>query len=884
MYSAISNAQMVISGIVIDKDNEPVSNASVYITGDKSIISTGKNGEFQINTDIKKGYLNIRHISFEPKSLYFDKSIDFGKIKLRIIDNSLNKIIITGITDYALNRKTPVSSSVILSKNIIHAIKNKSIPEILNFTPSVYATKSGGGFGDAKISIRGFDQQHVAILLNGIPLNDMENSGMYWSNILGIENNLSAIQVQRGLGFSKLAISSIGGTINLITNPSSKKKGAKIEFGIANNNGKNLQLSYSSGLLANGLSFSANVGRQNGATQIKGTSYLAYNYFFDLAWKNKSHSVQLLILGSPQVHGQRAYSYFNMATIEQYLKYGSDYNYNFGYLENKGYNWYSNYYHKPISSLSWDWNINKSTNISTNIYTSLGRGGGTSDLGRLPGNKFASSYIFRDDKGLVRFDDIVKYNSGSEVVFSDGKSYKRESNQDGLYINSFKNAGLTRRAFTNSHTWFGTIIDINRKFGKYIKTNLGTDIRTSRGTNYVRLNNLLGADAYLDFFDKNNPNNIVDKTYDVNINSVLNVFHDTDKDKKIFFHESGLVKWAGLFSGIEYSKDKIFAFLQFSLSKQSFKRIDYFNYLKDDSKKESNWIDILGGNIKSGINFNINSNNSIYTNIGYYSKQPGFNVVFLNHDNTVNDNYKNEKITGIELGYSFKNSKLRIKANLYQTEWKNRFIQIDFENENTRGKAKILNLGEIHRGFEFESTYKFDTKLELQGMFSIGDWYYSNNVRAKAYDKSLKYIGEVNLKLKRLPIPNTSQLNAGLAVKYELLHNLKLNINQYFSSKLYGNIAAEDNWKGYNTPLRLPDYTLTGLEVLYKLTIGNASVNSIDFGLKIDNLFDTKYIAESATNYEKAKDDKENWKGINKKNKVFFGFGRTFSLTGSISF
>ncbi len=89
----------------------------------------------------------------------------------------------------------------------------------------MYATKAGGGFGDSRINIRGFDQRNTAVMINGVPVNDMENGAVYWSNWAGLSDVTSAMQVQRGLGSSKLAIASVGGTVNIVTRAADKKQG-----------------------------------------------------------------------------------------------------------------------------------------------------------------------------------------------------------------------------------------------------------------------------------------------------------------------------------------------------------------------------------------------------------------------------------------------------------------------------------------------------------------------------------------------------------------------------------------------------------------------------------------------------------------------------------
>ena len=67
--------------------------------------------------------------------------------------------------------------------------------------------------------------------------------------------------------------------------------------------------------------------------------------------------------------------------------------------------------------------------------------------------------------------------------------------------------------------------------------------------------------------------------------------------------------------------------VQGSLSQQGFKRIDYFNYLNSDPDRETNWENFLGGNIKGGLNWNIDENHNILPNCNIPRK--GFSSVFI---------------------------------------------------------------------------------------------------------------------------------------------------------------------------------------------------------------------------------------------------------------
>src|SRR5690606_26985928 len=89
-------------------------------------------------------------------------------------------------------------------------------------------------------------------LLNGQPINGMEDGLMYWSNWSGMSDIANAIQIQRGLGSSKLAISSVGGTVNFVTKATEKKEGGFLQTTVANDDYIKNTLGYSTGILENG--------------------------------------------------------------------------------------------------------------------------------------------------------------------------------------------------------------------------------------------------------------------------------------------------------------------------------------------------------------------------------------------------------------------------------------------------------------------------------------------------------------------------------------------------------------------------------------------------------------------------------------------------------
>ena len=105
-----------------------------------------------------------------------------------------------------------------------------------------------------------------------------ENGQVYWSNWDGIGDITRYMQVQRGLGASKLSIVSVGGTMNIVTKGIDSKKGLKFSQDVGNNGYLKSTIGYNSGKLKNGWGYSlaASYKENNGwvdQTWSQGTFY-----------------------------------------------------------------------------------------------------------------------------------------------------------------------------------------------------------------------------------------------------------------------------------------------------------------------------------------------------------------------------------------------------------------------------------------------------------------------------------------------------------------------------------------------------------------------------------------------------------------------------------
>ncbi|MEJ2507795.1 MAG: TonB-dependent receptor plug domain-containing protein, partial [Ignavibacteriaceae bacterium] len=211
--------------------------------------ATDANGEYSITVDEGSYTITCSYIGFtkieKEINVNADMTLNFAMTEYQFT------LSVEVISDRAKDRETPVAFTNITKKDIQFNLGSQDIPLVLNTTPSVYSTMQGGGAGDSRINLRGFDQRNIAIMINGVPINDMENAWVYWSNWDGLGDVSSSIQIQRGLSATTLATPSVGGVINVITDPTRQKAGVMYQSEIGSGNFTKQTLYAHTGLIDN---------------------------------------------------------------------------------------------------------------------------------------------------------------------------------------------------------------------------------------------------------------------------------------------------------------------------------------------------------------------------------------------------------------------------------------------------------------------------------------------------------------------------------------------------------------------------------------------------------------------------------------------------------
>src|SRR5690606_31468223 len=161
------------------------------------------------------------------------------------------------------------------------------------------------------------------------------DGNMYWSNWSSMLDVANAVQVQRGLGSSKLAISSVGGTVNIVTKATERNQGGMARFVMGNDSYMKGTVAYDTGLKGK-WGFSMLLDYWTAHRKFaRGTSGSGQSYFFSVGFKpNDNHNFNFMIFGAPQWHDQN-YS----KTMDYYNEFGTKGNSNYGFLNGEAMTW-----------------------------------------------------------------------------------------------------------------------------------------------------------------------------------------------------------------------------------------------------------------------------------------------------------------------------------------------------------------------------------------------------------------------------------------------------------------------------------------------------------------------------------------------------------------
>ena len=788
------------------------------------------------------------------------------------------------------SEKTAVAYTDVSKDEIALRLGSQDIPLAMNLVPSVYATNQGGGAGDARINVRGFNQRNVAIMINGIPVNDMENGWVYWSNWDGVADATSSIQMQKGLSAQNLATPSIGGSMNIITDAAALERGGSFKQEVGAWGFLKSTLSYNSGLIMDDkLAVSGTLVRKTGDGFYTGTWTDAWAYYFGATYNlNDKHRFQFYALGAPQRHGQNLYR-LNIASLDRSFAESLD-NYYADvseiaecgrdcsgtgssvsddaaallgdqqwqmYTEYTGkrhednlINERENFFHKPQVALNHYFNINDKMNLISSAYWSGGMGGGTGTYGSLEWD----------------------YSNVQRVVDYDATIFENDS----LGASS----GILRNS-NNRQTTVGLLSKLNYDVSSDLRTQVGLDYRTARIYHVKTIRDLLGGDYYVTSdseFDSDNGQGGLGDPIDYNYTNYVN--------------------WLGLFGQVEYSKN---ALKTFAMAGMTTVKYIHWNHFKDASNYDASYVqakdasgldfveglgDATGGHandlyieadpistfqLKGGVLYELGNSLSflnaipvvgkvydetdVWFNFGLIDKAPIFDQVIQDWDAKMATDPSNEQFIAFEFGLNARSNDgtLAGKLNVYNTSWNDRIATRYVQNDDGDDDIVYLTgINQIHTGIESEFAAQINDMFRVDMGLSYGNWRYADDATGtyrdsdgseQAYSYSLKDLKVGDMPQASFNVGLTATPVEGAAVqltyrRYELFYSEWSPTSREFSE---GEVPDRgQSWKA-------PGYGIVDMNATYNLPFELAGA-SAQVVLNVRNLFDEVYVQDAVDN------------------------------------
>ena len=203
-------------GTVYDSQTgEPIPGATVTQVETQNGTVTNSDGEFVLELlPNAEPSIEVRFVGYTTSTVSVDQAEEPLTINLSQGAVWGDEIFVEGVR---VSERAPFTQATVEKARIEQDnVGQDPIYTLERLTPSILThSDSGTRFANyGYMRLRGMDQTRINMTLNGIPLNDMIDQGVFFSNFNDFGNSIQSVQVQRGVGTSTNGTASYAGSIN----------------------------------------------------------------------------------------------------------------------------------------------------------------------------------------------------------------------------------------------------------------------------------------------------------------------------------------------------------------------------------------------------------------------------------------------------------------------------------------------------------------------------------------------------------------------------------------------------------------------------------------------------------------------------------------------
>lgn len=228
LSTAALAAGATISGTVRDLSGERVAGA--VVSSGSASATTDDRGNFTLVLPDEGARIEVTHPLYRP----LIRTVDAGAMRLELVVAPLmtvsEEVVVNAIR---ADEATPITKKDLSEKEIDAINFGQDVPAMISTTPSMttYSDAGVGGSGYSYFTLRGIGQSRINMTLNGVPLNDPEETVLYFANFVDFASSMESIQIQRGVGTSTVGAPSYGGSINFASVDLDESQNFEVQLG-----------------------------------------------------------------------------------------------------------------------------------------------------------------------------------------------------------------------------------------------------------------------------------------------------------------------------------------------------------------------------------------------------------------------------------------------------------------------------------------------------------------------------------------------------------------------------------------------------------------------------------------------------------------------------
>lgn len=772
-----------VKGIMQDAGNKStLAGVLIEIQGTDFYAQTNSTGTFEI-TAIPYGKYTIQFTAEGYGMKSQPIKIDDG-----VLDLGFVSLDISGDENPAAEDIIP---TIMLSDEQIEnaAGGTQSISGVLNASRDVFSSKVAFSWGAARFRVRGYNSDNTTVFMNGIPMNDLESGRPTWWSWSGLNDVMRNRSSSLGMAATSYTLGDIGGSSSFNSRAGSQRKGLQFTYSYANRSyNHRLMLTYNTGLMASGWAFSVSGSWRyspNGAF-IKGAYYNAASYFVSAEKRFKKHSISFTAMGAPSVRGKGSPATQEMFSLANNNYYNPNWGYQTSSVTGKGQvrNARTTDSHQPLFILSHEAELSDAVQLTTSVSYQFGKYGSTAldwydaqdprpDYYRnLPSfiedpiqSKLASDlYTGSESFRQLDWDRMYRINRNAYEGFANPNGVQGDT----LWGNRARYV-LEERRYDSQKANFNMFLNANAT--KFLSIDAGLTYQFYNSKNFKILEDLLGADFYVDI------NRFIERDSAAlgNENSYQN---DLAKPNRVLgkgdvfgYNYEAHIHKASAWVQLNFTFNKLDFFVGGQGSYTTFWREGKVQngQFPNNSLGNSEIQQFFNYNIKGGLTYKLNGRNYFYANGSILTKAPYFRYAYVapRTRNQILDDLESSNAYSLEGGYILKAPRFKAKLTGYYTRFENEFFQRSFYLDAGAGRESgafvnyiMPNIEKQHAGVEIAGEVNLNGNITLSAAAAIGEYIYISRPTSYIYidsDPTLRQ-QEQTIYIKNFYIPNTPQM------------------------------------------------------------------------------------------------------------------------------